>query len=140
MATFATDADRDAFLATPRLAILITERREGPPMGVPVWFEWDGTAVQMFAAAGSAKLRRIERAPSASVLVTNAVGEPEAWVAFDGPVEVREEDATDLVRRLGEKYWDMDDPERRATLDSWVEAKSAFVRLRLVPDRIRTGQ
>ena len=140
MSVFADDAARDAFLASPRLAILISHRAEGPPMGVPVWFEWADGAVQMFAAAGSAKLRRLARDPAISVLVTNHVGEPEAWVAFDGTVEVREADVTDLVGRLGEKYWDMDDPERRATLDAWVAAKEAFVGLRLVPDRIRTGQ
>lgn len=140
MPAFADDAARDAFLASPRLAILITQRAEGPPMGVPVWFEWADGAVHMFAAAGSVKLRRLARDPSASVLVTNHIGEREAWVAFDGTVEVREEDVTDLVGRLGEKYWDMNDPERRATLDAWVAAKEAFVGLRLVPDRIRTGQ
>ena len=140
MAAFPDDAARDAFLAAPRLAILITERREGPPIGVPVWFEWTGAAVQMFAAADSVKLRRIERQPEASVLVTNNVGEPEAWVAFDGTIEIEREDVTERVGRLGERYWDMNDAERRATLDAWVSAPEAFVGLRLVPDRIRTGQ
>lgn len=36
----ADDAKRDAFLATPRLAILMMNREEPAPIGVPVWFEW----------------------------------------------------------------------------------------------------
>lgn len=139
MAVFADEAARNAFLAVPRLATLITERREGPPMGVPVWFDWTGTEMQMFAAADSMKLRRIERCAEASVLVTNNVGEPEAWVAFDGTIEIEREDVTERVGRLGQRYWDMSDAERKATLDAWVSAKDAFVGLRLVPDRIRTG-
>lgn len=140
MPAFASDAERDAFLAEPRLAILISTRAEGPPMGVPVWFEWADGAVHMFAAANSQKLRRLERDPLVSVLVTNRVGEKEAWVAFDGRIEVSQGDTTELVGRLGEKYWDMNDPELRKTLDLWISAKDAFARLRLVPDRIRSGQ
>ena len=140
MVACADDAAREAFLAETRLAILITARRDGPPMGVPVWYEWSGGAVRMFAAADSAKLKRLARDPQCSVLVTNAVGEAEAWVAFDGRIEIEDGDVTGLVARLGERYWDMNDPERRATLDAWIAAKDAFVGLRLVPDRIRSGQ
>jgi PPOX class probable F420-dependent enzyme len=136
---FADDAARDAFLAEPRLAILITHREGQPPMGVPVWFEWTGSQVRMFAARGSAKLRRIERDPQVSVLVTNRVGESEAWVAFDGELKVTEDNATDLVGRLGERYWDVSNPEVRKTLDAWVTAKDAFASLSLTPSRIRSG-
>lgn len=136
---FADEAAREAFLAEPRLAILITNREEGPPMGVPVWFEWTGSQVNMFAARGTPKLRRIERDPNVSVLVTNHVGESEAWVAFDGKLEVAEEDASDLVRRLGERYWDVTTPELRKTLEAWVTAKDAFATLTMTPTRIRSG-
>ena len=47
----ADEAKREAFLATPRLAILMTNREDPAPIGVPVWFEWNGTTVEMFAGA-----------------------------------------------------------------------------------------
>ncbi len=141
MATpFSDDAARDAFLAEPRLAILMMNRSSGVPMGVPVWFEWTGSEVHMFAAAGSAKLRRLAQDDRVSVLVTNRVGEPEAWIAFDGRLRQSDEAAGPLVDRLGGRYWDMNDPEKRATLDSWIENESAFVLLTLEPERIRMGQ
>ena len=90
---FRDNAQRDEFLTQPRLAILITNDDPGVPIGVPVWFEWTGTKVQMFAGKETPKIDRIKRDPNASVLVTNAVGEREAWVAFDGPVDVGDEGA-----------------------------------------------
>ena len=80
------EASREEFLATPRLGILLTNRREGTPMGVPVWFEWDGEVVRMFAGNFTTKIKRLRRDPRASLLVTNRIEEPECWVAFDGEV------------------------------------------------------
>ena len=137
---FVDDRARDAFLEEPRLAILMTNRASGTPMGVPVWFEWTGSEVLMFAAKGSAKLRRLENDDRASVLITNHVGEPEAWIAFDGRLEVTGESAGALIDRLGRRYWDMTDPALSDTLGSWVENEAAFVLLKLAPGRIRMGQ
>ena len=132
-------AQRDVFLADPRLAILIT--RDGAPLGVPVWFEWSDGVVRMFAAATSPKVKRLQRDASASVLVTNRVGEPEGWVAFDGKVEVGEhQGAIELATRLAERYWDLDEPDKRAMLDLWQSAPEAFCTLTLQPQRIRAGR
>jgi PPOX class probable F420-dependent enzyme len=138
-ARFKDDTERDAFLVEPRLAILMTNRPDTSPMGVPVWFEWDGSVVRMFAAKGSAKLRRIEKDPRVSILVTNHMGEQEAWVAFDGVVEVHEDGATEVVARMGPRYWDLSDPKLRAMLDLWVQSEDAMVLMTLKPNKIRSG-
>ena len=138
-AYFETDEQRDAFLAEPRLAMLLTNRTDNAPMGVPVWFEWDGEAIHMFAAKGTKKLKRIERDPRISVLVTNHIGEREVWVAFDGTVEVSDGDTSELVGRLAAKYWDLDNPDYKATLEQWQQAEDMMVSLRLKPERIRAG-
>lgn len=129
----------DAFLNEPRLAMLLTNRVNKAPMGVPVWFDWTGTAVEMFAAKDSAKIRRIEANPMVSVLVTNRVGEPEGWVAFDGPCEILNDGASSLIARLGPRYWDLVNTELKSTLANWVAAEDSFVRLRLQPARTRVG-
>ncbi len=137
---FKDDAGRDRFLAKPRLAILMTNSEGRAPVGVPVWFEWTGSEVQMFTSKGSAKLKRLERDSRVSVLVTNAVGESEAWVAFDGEVEIDVDGGIELATKLAERYWDLDDPPYRDLLSSWQKAPEAFLLLNLTPERIRAGQ
>ena len=140
MAAFTSDEQREAFLAVPRLAILMTNRDGGAPIGVPVWFEWNGRAVEMFAAKDSNKIKRLERDSKISVLVTNNVGEAEAWVAFDGECKILADGAAQLIERIAPRYWDLNNAELKATIDSWIASEQAFVRLQLTPSRIRSGQ
>ncbi len=137
---FRNEAHRDEFLAKPRLAILITNDAPGAPIGVPVWFEWTGTKVQMFAGKETPKINRIKRDARASVLVTNAVGEPEAWVAFDGLIDLNDDGGIELATRLADQYWNMDDERLRSVLTSWQQAPDGFCLLTLRPEKIRTGQ
>ncbi len=133
-----TDAERDAFLAEPRYAILTTLRKDGSPVSVPVWFEWDDNVVRMFTHIVTAKLKRIQHDPRASVLVANRVDEPETWVAFDGRLTVREDGGLDLAERLAPRYWNLDDPARSGALEAWRQMASGWRLLELVPERIRT--
>ena len=133
-----TDPDV-TFLAEPRIGILISSRTDGRPLGVPVWFDWNGATVEMFSAADAPKTRRLLRAPFASLLVTNRVGEPERWLAFDGTVEVRSDGGFDLAERLAARYWDLGQPAHAETLDQWRAHRDLFCRLTLTPERIRKG-
>ena len=135
-----TPAERDAFLAQVRLGILITLREDGSPVAVPVWFEWDGAAVRVFTSVLSEKIRRLERDPRASLLVVNHVGEPEAWVAFDGTVTIKIDGGIELAERLARRYWDLADPEHNAELERWRAAAGALRVLELIPARIRTSR
>ncbi len=132
-----TDADRDAFLAEPRYAILTTLRRDGSPISVPVWFEWDGRAVLMFTHEITPKMRRIRNNPNVSVLVTNHVNELEKWVSFDGEIVVRQDGGQALAEKLAERYWD-DTSEHAASLESWRQMESSWRVLELTPKSIRT--
>ena len=136
---FKTDDERDAFLSEPRLAILMTNRAEAAPMGIPVWFEWNGATVEIFAGKGTPKLARIEKDPNISVLITNHIGEREAWVAFDGVATVCHDGVGALISRLAEHYWDLTQPDLKAVLDQWLAAEAQLVRISLAPDRIRSG-
>ena len=94
---FETNEEIAEFLATPRLAILIYHGKRPAPTGVPVWFDWDGEVLRMFAGRGSPKVKHLTEDPNISVLVTNRVGEPEAWVAFDGKVQIADFETADWV-------------------------------------------
>ena len=136
---FENEESKEQFLAEPRLAVLLTNRQEGTPMGVPVWYDWDGKVVRMFAGDYTPKVRRLRRDPRASVLVTNRIDEPERWVAFDGRVSISDTGGFELAERLAPRYWDLEDPARLEMLEFWRSARDAFCLLTLEPTKIRTG-
>jgi PPOX class probable F420-dependent enzyme len=133
-----SEAERAEFLSKPRLGMLTTLRTDGSPVTVPVWFEWDGEAARVFSSVTSAKIRRVERDPRATLLVANHIDEPEAWVAFDGEIVIRNEGAIELAERLADRYWDMDESVHKAAVESWRKAASGLRVLELRPARIRT--
>ncbi len=133
-----SDADREAFLAVNRYGILSTLRKDGSPIAIPVWFDWDGTSVRMFTTAGSPKLRRLANDARASVLVTNHIDEKEKWVAFDGTVAVSDEGGLALAEKLAQRYWDLSDPGRASALQNWRAMESEWRLLEMVPDNVRT--
>jgi nitroimidazol reductase NimA-like FMN-containing flavoprotein (pyridoxamine 5'-phosphate oxidase superfamily) len=133
-----SDEERERFLAEPRYGILNTLRSDGWPVGVPVWFDWDGEAVRMFTSVLSPKIKRIQRDCRASLLVVNHPSEEEAWVCFDGPVSIREEGGFELAEELAPRYWDLSDPGRKETLELWRKAAAAMRLLELRPEKIRS--
>jgi len=128
---------RDAFLADPRLGILILPRPSGAPAGVPVWYAWDGEQVTMVTKRDSAKVRWLEQDPRVSVLVTNIAPERARWVSLEGRVRIHAEHGQEEAERLARRYLPRD-------WNGEIEASfAAFRRLDLVqialePDRIRS--
>jgi PPOX class probable F420-dependent enzyme len=133
------DEMRDTFLTKTRYGYLTTLRRDGAPLTVPVWFEWDREVVRVFTGKDSAKVKRIRHDPRVTLLVTNQLDEPEAWVAFDGPASIELEGAFELAERLAHKYWDLSDPERQATLEGWRAQAETLCVIALRPERVRTS-
>jgi PPOX class probable F420-dependent enzyme len=133
-----SDEERERFLAEPRYGILSTIRSDGWPIGVPVWFDWNGETVRMFTSALSPKLKRLAGDPRASLVVVNHPSEEPAWVAFDGRVSVHEEGGLELAEALAPRYWDLSDPSRQETLALWREAAAVMRLLELRPVRIRS--
>lgn len=139
---FPTQEDIDAFLAEPRLAMLIYNGARSGPTGVPVWFDWNGNEVQMFSGRTSRKIEHLKGDPNISVLVTNRVGEQEGWIAFDGKIKVADfapDVWPDVIDRIAPKYWDLSDPARASEIDSWRSEPQHFVSLVLLPSAIRSG-
>ena len=132
-----TQEFRDKFLSQTRYGILTTLAKDGSPISVPVWFDWDGMAIRIITAENTAKVRRIRRDARVTFLVINHPDEDDAWVAFDGLAEVHPGDV-ELLERIAAKYWDMSDPERRATVESWKSDINELCVIELVPSKIRT--
>jgi PPOX class probable F420-dependent enzyme len=133
-----TDEERERFLAEPRYGILNTLQSDGSPIGIPIWFAWNGEIVRMFTSVLSPKVKRVQEDPRASLLVVNHPTEQEAWVAFDGAVAIRDGGGLELAEELARRYWDLSDPNRQETLELWRKAAAALRVLELRPERIRT--
>ena len=134
-----TEDEREQFLSETRLGMLSMLNEQSEPVAVPVWFEWDGVAVRMFSFKRAPKVRRLRAHSRASLLVVNHIGEPEAWVAFDGDVAISDEGAMALADRLAPKYWDLKVMDHGKALADWREQASRFCLLTLTPERIRTS-
>lgn len=139
---FETQLEIDTWLVEPRLAILMYRGSRPGPTGVPVWFDWDGNVLRMFAGRTSPKVKQVTADPNVSVLVTNRVGEPEGWVAFDGQVTISDFEPdvwTALLDRVAPRYWDLSNPQYAQEIEGWRAVPEAFVSLELVPEKIRSG-
>ena len=129
----------DEFLSRkPRLGTLVTLRKDGSPTAAPVWFEWTGSAVRLFTETPSTKLTRIANDPRASFIVANDVGEPEAWVAFDGLATVSDAGGIELAEKLAPLYWNLDDPGPAEILAAWRAAAESFRLISIEPTTIRS--
>lgn len=137
-----TNDQMAAFFERTRQAILITVNADGSPDGVPVWFDWDGSAVRIFSGSGADKIQRIAADPRVAVLVTNDIDEAPAWVRFEGRARIdMDADAKSLaVDLLAPRYWDLSVPAYAAVVEQWSAAPDdAFVVIRLNPDTIRSS-
>ncbi len=130
-----TAEERD-LLARPVNGILTVAPVPGRrPVARPVWFEHtaDG-AVEIFSEATAPKVRRVREDPWASMLVAAPAGEPERWVALDGPAAVETEGVREAVVRMAERYWDLSDPALAAFLEEMLEVE--MVRIVIRPERV----
>lgn len=124
----------DEFLRGTRLAVIV-EAGEPVPHAVPVWYGWDGEAIEFFTRATRPKVERLRANPAVAVLVSAEVAEPVYWVRVEGQAELSD-DAADLVHELCERYLDPDDPSHRALGDELRAMAHEAVRVRVVPERI----
>jgi PPOX class probable F420-dependent enzyme len=133
-----SDEARDAFLAEPKIAVLATPSIDGPPLAVPIWFEWTEGRARFFTTSGSPKVRRLAADPTVSLLVANPTGQPEAWVLIEGRAETRSDGAWELAERLADRYWDMADAGHLATVEEWRVAADSLLLVEIEPTRIRS--
>ncbi|MCO8270654.1 pyridoxamine 5'-phosphate oxidase family protein [Actinoplanes sp. TRM 88003] len=125
-----------ALLNRPLYAFLtVAPRGERWPSPRPVWFEVtaDGD-LQMFSTPGAPKVARLREQPRASVVVAAPTGEPEYWVAVEGPVTLHDDGGPELAARLAERYWGTLDADQRQLIDEW--RTTGLVRIVLRPSAV----
>ena len=135
------DPKADEFLKKrARYAHVTTLRKDGTPITIPVWYDWDGTTVRFFSASNAPKVKRLRRNPWVSVLISNDLDEYEKWVCFEGKATFADEGGQSLALRLAPHYFDLSDPARQKLKAYWESGKeSDFTLVELVPQRITSG-
>ena len=136
MASMTID-QRDAFLRETRIATLVTLDRDGAPVPVPVWYEWDGTRARLFTGRDSHKVTRILNDARVSLSVAEPVGVPEAWVSIEGTATVDQDGGFTLAERLARRYYTAD--KAAAVLPRWERLADQWVVIVIEPNRIRSS-
>lgn len=102
-----TRAEIDAFLATPRTAVLSSLDRTGAPHMSAMWFLADGDSIEMWTYAKSQKAVNVRRDPRVAVLVEHGeTYDTLQGVLVRGRASLVEElpEVIDIGCRLYERY------------------------------------
>ncbi len=92
-------------------------------------------AQRRFTTRDTGKVRRIAQDPRACLSVAEPVGVSEAWVTFEGMVEILADGGLELACRLAKLYYEPEPASR--TIDAWTKAGNRVL-LELTPTRIRS--
>jgi PPOX class probable F420-dependent enzyme len=122
--TAMSDSQREKFLARARIATLTYIGKDGAPMGVPVWFEWNGRVIHIVTPKTSPKVKYLRQDPRVCVIAGNNMEEPEGWVAMHGEVRIVDKSQdwhVEFGARLQPRYWAL-------TKDPAVNARREAIR------------
>lgn len=78
--------DIDAFLTTPRDAVLSVVLRSGRAMGTPIWFRWIDGVARFQSPTTSAKTTALRASGRASLCVHDQTLPRARYVTLEGPV------------------------------------------------------
>jgi PPOX class probable F420-dependent enzyme len=129
-----TDTEISDFLSVTRYGVLSYLTDSNCPVSVPVWFDWDGTKVDMFTHVSTPKMRNLRRDPRVSLLVTNFPSEQETWVRFEGSVRFVP-DGLEVAERVLDRYYPEGDA-RRPVIEEWRRSPDDWPKMELLPRRV----
>ncbi len=101
-----SEDEREAFLAEVHVAVLAVERADGPPLAVPVWYDYrPGGDLWFLTAEDSLKGRLIQSAMRVSLCVQDETPPFYRYVSVEGPVvDIRAADEDDDARAMAHRY------------------------------------
>ncbi len=119
----------EAFLATPRHAIVAAQRANGRPQLSPVWYVFEESQFYFSTFVQAAKCRHLRQDPRIAICVDGA--HPDArFISIYGTAEIIEEDSSwrdELEWRILRRYHDSDEAARRYEAGLAGEGESALV-------------
>jgi len=119
----------DAFLATPRHAIVAAQRADGMSRLSPVWYVFEESLFYFSTFVQSAKCRHLRQDPRIAICVDGA--HPDArFVSLYGTAEIVEEDSPwreELEWRIMRRYHGSDEAARRYEAELAEQGAGALV-------------
>ncbi len=92
-------------LGASKFALLTTYKKDGTPVGTPVWVAPDGDRIVVWTNPKTWKVKRIRRNPEVTLQVSDARGRPKGDEVFAGTATILDADSTQRVRDLvGREY------------------------------------
>jgi PPOX class probable F420-dependent enzyme len=126
----------DAFLATPRHAIVAAPRADGTSMLSPIWYVYEKGLLYFSTLVGSAKYRQLRRDPRIAICVDG--GHPDArFVTIYGTAKLIEKESpwrNDLEWRVTRRYHESDEAAREYEAQTADAGPSAL--FEVTPERI----
>lgn len=96
--------EREAFLAGLHVGVLAVERNDGPPLSIPVWYEYDpGGEVVIVIGADSLKHRLVAAAGRFSLCAQDE-NLPYKYVSVEGPVSSATDADVDDTLSMAHRY------------------------------------
>jgi nitroimidazol reductase NimA-like FMN-containing flavoprotein (pyridoxamine 5'-phosphate oxidase superfamily) len=82
-----TESERQAFLAALHVGVISIERADGPPLTVPIWYQYEpGGDLWVLTGAGSLKGRLLEAARRFSLCAQTEEPPFYSYVSVEGPI------------------------------------------------------
>lgn len=108
-----TAAERDAFLAEPRMGVLSVADRDGrAPLTVPIWYHYrPGGQIWFSTGTDTRKMERI-RATGRVSLLAQTEQPPYRYVSVEGPVTAIDPARPEERRALAKRYLGADGADR----------------------------
>ncbi|WP_405165053.1 PPOX class F420-dependent oxidoreductase [Nocardia sp. NBC_01499] len=87
-------------LGASRFVLLTTYKKDGTPVGTPVWVAPDGDRIVVWTNPTTWKVKRIRRNPDVTLQVSDARGRPKGDEVLTGTATVLDANDTQRVRDL----------------------------------------
>lgn len=102
--------EREQFLADLHVGVIAVERSEGPPLAVPIWYDYrPGGDLWVLTTAESIKGRLLQAAGRFSLAVQNEEPPFYRYVSVEGPVvSVKAADVEEDSRPMAHRYFGPD--------------------------------
>lgn len=102
-----TEAERQAFLAALHVGVISIERADGPPLTVPIWYDYEpGGDLWVLTPVTSLKGRLLDRARRFSLCAQTEEPPLYSYVSVEGPVvSVEPADTEAHSRPMAHRYF-----------------------------------
>jgi nitroimidazol reductase NimA-like FMN-containing flavoprotein (pyridoxamine 5'-phosphate oxidase superfamily) len=102
-----TEEERQAFLAGVHIGVMSIEREDGPPLAVPIWYDYEpGANIWVTTGTDSLKSKLLHKAQRFSLCAQTEEPPFYSYVSVEGPVvSVEPTDEDGVLRPMAHRYF-----------------------------------